>query len=54
MLSIPQWHSHYFFSSEYANMILMSALLATILFLGGWQSFSLLNKFIPEHLFGLL
>lgn len=38
-----------FFLSEYANMILMSAL-STILFLGGWQSFGVLDKFTPEVL----
>ena len=37
-----------FFLGEYANMILMSAM-ATILFLGGWQSFEIINIIIPEQ-----
>jgi NADH-quinone oxidoreductase subunit H len=38
-----------FFLSEYANMILMSAV-STILFMGGWQSFGILNNIVPEFL----
>ena len=36
-----------FFLSEYANMILMSALL-TILFLGGWGSLTYIVTYVPE------